>query len=231
MRVPRSDLRSVDLWSCIHATCSQPRACFSWRWTHPSANLENPNNRKFLNCDKINLAKPCRHRRCELLGSFDATCTSSHEPQVGPVSGFGYFTGNQTCYKAVVGYYAGCFKQDLRYEGDVVGAYVLKDNNWGECAKRCEHRKTTCKFWSWPSDSCNNCVPYNCTLHGSKAKEVSSQFGHIGGGIDCQDILYTEEENIKDNLAVEAQPQPGKCARAKSKEQPNCPAQEVPGYR
>ena len=217
-------------WRMISAIFSQPRACSSWRWTHPMANLENPNNRKFLNCDKIDLSKPCRHRRCELLGAFDTTCTSSHQPQVGPVSGFGYFTGNQSCYKAVVGYFAGCFKQNLRYEGDVVGTFPLKNQNWGACALKCR-QQTSCKFWSWSSDSCMNCVPYTCSLHGGDAREVGSQFGHLGGGVDCQDILYTEEENIKDNLAVEAQAQNGKCATAKSKERPNCPAQEVPGYR
>ena len=218
-------------WRMISVILSQPRACSSWRWTHPLANLENPKNRKFLNCDKIDLWKPCRHRRCELLGPFDTSCTSSRKVQFGPVTTFGYFTGNESCYKAVVGFYAGCFKQNLRYEEDVVDTFPLENGNWGACALRCKQRNSACKFWSWSSDSCVNCVPYNCSLHGGGAKEVGGQYGHIGGRVECQDILYTEEKNIKDILAVDAEAQSGKCTTVASKERPDCPAQEVPGYR
>ena len=150
----------------------------------------------------------------------------------GPAEDHGYVTGDKDCYQQIFGEYSGCYKQDMRYQGEQLAA-DLSVLNWGECALLCKVKRG-CKFWSWDSTSCTNCIRERCTTFAENAVEKPDQIGVISGDVGCQDIPFaaTDEEKIRDTLGLEVEAQSGGCKVA----YPDfwrsiCPAQEVPGYR
>ena len=178
--------------------------------------------------------KDCQHRQCELI--FKEV---SETAQAYPANA-NYISGDKSCYKQVLGQYAGCYKQGIKYiapQGSN-SAKIPNLKNWGLCAEKCKSLgKTLCSFWTWASTSCTNCIPNTCYLINEpnriEPKQVVDLAGHISGTRSCVDINYVEKDKQK---VQPVQGGGGKdfpvgSCRTTGGEAPKCPGQEVPGYR
>ena len=180
----------------------------------------------------------CLPGQCELFGEGEGG------EREGPISGIGYYSGNQACRKTVIGENSGCFQADQAYnEASKIDQFTTDPadkTNWGDCALRC-NKTNGCKFWSLATSLCTNCQPGTCLMYGEDAEVTPNKAGYIAGEVDCQDILFSPDLgltlNVQDeskirNILVssDAESKPGKCLNP-NRNRPKCPAQEVPGYR
>ena len=211
--------------------------CTNWRWTTPTANLSGPT----MHCEFTN---GCRPRRCVLFRGVLEQYTQLGVPD--------YISGEKSCYKQQLGQLDTCFERDHRFE---LGKALLSQNkkcgyqvhqsdtkNWGDCA---EQTKTTrWSYWSWASNTCTNCKPRRCFLFKIKNSTGSCPApedvpdlihapGYISGDWSCNDISYVER-NVSKVVPVPGAETgtwvDGKCQVGAGKD-PDCPPQEVPGFR
>ena len=229
-------------WNLKHITllglrCQASDMCSSWRWTTPEANLSGPT----MHCEVTNGCKP---RRCVLLREVLEAYS-----QPGSTD---YISGDKSCYKQQLGQLDSCYERDHKFTFDKV--YLSEDKacafqientkakNWGECAQKTKNR--TWSYWSWASSACSNCNPGSCFLFkigNSTGKcpapgDVPNLIyapGFISGDWACTDISYIER-NISKVVPVPGAEDgewfEGKC-KVKGGKEPDCPPQEVPGFR
>ena len=211
--------------------------CTNWRWTTPTANLSGPT----MHCEVTN---GCRPRRCVLFRGVLEQYTQLGVPD--------YISGEKSCYKQQLGQLDTCFERDHRFE---LGKALLSQNrecgyqvhqsdtkNWGDCA---EQTKTTrWSYWSWASNTCTNCKPRRCFLFKignstgacpapEDVPDLIHAPGYISGDWSCNDISYVER-NVSKVVPVPGAEAgtwvDGKCQVGAGKD-PDCPPQEVPGFR
>ena len=181
----------------------------------------------------------------------------------------GYVSGERNCYRQVLGQNRGCYHRDTTYKdlktrgkkviirpGEVEDwGYV---GNWGDCAKECYDKnlgtnveaRGFCKYWTWASFSCKDCIPGGCWLIYIEADvwyerkpernqpKPTRRIGFISGTVDCQDITYLVDNaryiRTSQNLITVSQNGPNfsPCpAVEEASLRQNCPVQVVPGFR
>ena len=211
--------------------------CTNWRWTTPTANLSGPT----MHCEFTN---GCRPRRCVLFRGVLEQYTQLGVPD--------YISGEKSCYKQQLGQLDTCFERDHRFE---LGKALLSQKrecgyqlhqsdtkNWGDCAE--QTKNTRWSYWSWASNTCTNCKPRRCFLFkignstGScpapeDVPDLIHAPGYISGDWSCNDISYVER-NVSKVVPVPGAETgtwvDGKCQVGAGKD-PDCPPQEVPGFR
>ena len=111
--------------------------------------------------------------------------------------------------------------------------------NWGDCAKACHDKNTIsdpdlCKWWTWASSDCENCIPGTCwVIRDTQTPEKVPRRGFLSGSVRCQDIANMADDAAKivDSSHLtkikDYGPNFSLCPVAGE----DCPAQVVPGFR
>ena len=217
--------------------CKSSSTCEYWQWRNNVAN-------KNVIIDGAPIGSTGdKQRKCILVSMTDLDLT---DLEIETLPSNGYISGDQQCYEQTNGGYAGCYRQNVKWDftTDPVNGAQSNYRNWGQCAEECKRMQTTsgCKYWTWSSSSCTNCIPKKCLLFNnvpsSQPETLISALGHISGALSCQDIEYVEEEGWKvnpvdvprkDELVIEE----GRCRREDitARTTPQCNSHEVPGYQ
>ena len=206
--------------TCSGLRCKLSPTCKHWRWTTPEATLNldmicdfalTPPNSKGGRTKSFG---GCRKRRCELFHNHFSRNWAYQFSARG-----NYISGDKSCYKQILGQFAGCYLQDVRYTAEKKANEnrIYNIYNWGDCAKKCTENKV-CNFWSWSSTTCSKCIPNTCylikepkrvatrkntqtgektnvTLVPSEPSKVEQLPGHISGVKGCTDITYVEKDD------------------------------------